>query len=276
VPAPPSLAELQRWMRWALTHPLGAERALSGEGSDGLPDRFARPWPDAWPVIASGSGAGRRAVDRMAVYGDGYFTRLRGALELEYPRTAAALGAEGFRALVAAHLLRRPSTTPSLADLGEGLDETARSLPAAAERPWLGDLVSLERAAAEVWLSDAGGVGAWSGGPDEDWAGVCLGLGPAVRLLPVSWNVEDQEPDAAPERRPGWLVVWRVEASVGLERLEPGPGAVLDALARGTPLGAACELAGALGLSPAEVTAAFGDWAARGWNVRARPGGRDS
>ena len=39
--ASPSLAELQRWMRWALTHPLGVGRATAGEGSAVCPTVFS-------------------------------------------------------------------------------------------------------------------------------------------------------------------------------------------------------------------------------------------
>jgi len=73
-----------------------------------------------------------------------------------------------------------------------------------------------------------------------------------------------------PGRDPGWLVLWRVEASTGAERLGPASGAVLVAVVSGRTLGEACELADVLGLTPADVTGAFGDWSSRGWLVRAQ------
>src|SRR5262245_15333224 len=102
----PSLADLQRWMRWALTHPLGVSRATAGERLAGFPPRFERPGTSALPWIAADTLPGRTALDRLAVYGNGYFARLHGTLQLEYPRLEAALGAGPFRELVAAHLLR--------------------------------------------------------------------------------------------------------------------------------------------------------------------------
>jgi hypothetical protein len=123
----PSLAELQRWMRWALTHPLGVTRVVAGEQLAGLPERFAEPPARALAAVAGQQVAGRTAVERLSVHASGYFGRLHGTLEIEFPRLAAALGEGPFRSLVAAHLLRRPSTGPSLADLGKGLAETLSS-----------------------------------------------------------------------------------------------------------------------------------------------------
>lgn len=267
--ASPSLGDLQRWMRWALTHPLGVGRAIAGESSPGLPDRFLAPSPSALAAIAADPTPGRTALDRLSVHGDGYFSRLHGTLRLEYPRLAAALGEEDFGALIAAHLLPRPSTSPSLADLGEGLAETLRAHPASANAPWLVDLAAVERASAEVWLSDAAMGGAWMDA-EEDWSRLRLALAATARLVRVGWDVVDWAQDGAPPvPRAGVLVVWRVEASIGIEWLPPGPGRLLEELARGAPLAEACAVAEALRMSPEDVTAAFAHWGGRGWLRRA-------
>ena len=272
----PSLAELQRWMRWTLTHPLGVRRAIAGERLVSLPGRFEPPEVNAVPAISSEASPGRTAEDRLSVYGSGYFSRLHGTLQLEFPRLEAALGEDGFRTLVAAHLLRTPSTSPSLADLGEGLADTLRALPVSGETPWLVDLATLERATAEVWLSGAPGVTGAALDAAEDWEQLRLALAPTARLLPLEWDVAGWEPAAgAPPGRQGRLVVWRVEASTGAEWLDPAPGALLEAVAAERPLGEVGELAAALEMSAAEVTAAFAHWSARGWLVRARPASRD-
>ena len=267
----PSLADLQHWMRWALTHPLGVARATAGEALSGLPPRFDAPERSALRWIAGDGLRGRTVLDRLAVYGSGYFSRLHGTLELEYPRLARALGEDGFRTLVAAHLLRMPSSSPSLADLGENLASTLRALPAASSAPWLVDLALVERAMAEVWLSGPGGPASAGIDPGEDAALVRLTLAPAARLLRLEWDMTAWEPGCGePGRDPGWLVLWRVEASTAAERLGPASGAVLEAVANGRTLGEACEIADVLGLTPAEVTGAFGHWSARGWLVRAQ------
>ncbi len=262
----PSLADLQRWMRWVLTHPLGADRATGGAQLPGLPERFVEPEARALGSIAGDPVSGRGAADRLAVYASGYFSRLHEALELEYPRLAGALGPDGFRELVAAHLLRAPSSSPSLADLGEDLAGTLRACPAGVRWPWLVDLAALERATAEVWLSGPSERRSLSVEEGEDPGTLRLVLSALSRLLHMSWDVVDwQGGETVPVRRQGRLVVWRVEASTGLEWLDQAPGEVLDALSRGESLGELCELAATLGMSSEHVGTAFGHWAERGW-----------
>jgi hypothetical protein len=265
----PSLAELQRWMRWALTHPLGAHRATAGEHLPGLPLRFVEPGARALSSIAGEPVPGREALDRLSVYATGYFGRLHEALQLEYPRLAAALGDEEFRILVAAHLLRAPSRSASLADLGEDLAGTLRGHPSGRESPWLVDLAVLERALAEVWLSGPSGPGSWSIDGDEDPGSIRLALSVTVRLADVLWDVTGWRPEEGlPLPRSGCLAVWRMEASTHTEWLDPQPCAVLEALARGADLGELCELAGSLGMAAEDVGTAFGHWVERGWILR--------
>jgi len=267
VPAPssPTLAELQRWMRWALTHPLGVERALAGKPGPGLPPRFVEPPLRALGAIPGDEAPGRGTSARLSVYASGYFGRLHGALVLEYPRLERAVGAEGFRALVGLHLLSRPSTSASLADLGEALAETLQAHPVVAGRPWLIDLARLERALAEVWMSDGGPFPPLVL-PAAGWDTLRLELSPALRLLRLGWDVVETVPElGAPEERETWTAVWRDGEATAVERLAPAPGELLAALGRGATLGEVCELAEVHALRAEEVGAMFSDWAGQGW-----------
>lgn len=263
----PSLAELQRWMRWVLTHPLGVDRALSGEPDPELPRRFIEPRASALGTIAGEGRGGRTRGDRLSVYASGYFSRLHGTLEIEYPRLAAALGPESFRALSAAHLLRQPSTSASLADLGAGLAATLED--SLLGEAWCVDLSLVERALAEVWLSDAGPFATLTPPPGRDWAEVRLEPSPALRLLQLAWDVDHWEPgDPAPAPLEHALVIWRADGSTGVERLAPGPASLLRALVRGLTLGEACGGAEAAGLDAETMTALFAEWAGNGWFAR--------
>jgi hypothetical protein len=132
--------------------------------------------------------------------------------------------------------------------------------------PWLVDLAALERATAEVWLSGPSERRSLSVEEGEDPGTLRLVLSALSRLLHMSWDVVDwQGGETVPVRRQGRLVVWRVEASTGLEWLDQAPGEVLDALSRGESLGELCELAATLGMSSEHVGTAFGHWAERGW-----------
>jgi hypothetical protein len=265
----PSLAELQRWTRWALTHPLGIDRALSQSPTPGLPDRFTEPRASAVDSLAGDDVSGRSARDRLAVHSGGYFSRLHGTLAIEYPRLAAALGEEAFRALVAAHLLRSPSSSPSLADLGADLPASLANSGLGA--PWCVDLARLERALGEAWLSDTGPTSALTPPQGGDWEHLRLALSPALRLLRLDWDVVDWEPGAPPASPLAHsLVVWRAGGSTGVERLEPGPASLLHALAEGRALGDACEIAAASGVDAETVSGSFSEWASRGWFEPAR------
>ncbi|HEY1906623.1 MAG TPA: DNA-binding domain-containing protein [Myxococcaceae bacterium] len=260
----PSLAELQRWTRWALTHPLGIDRVLSRAPAPRLPERFSEPPASAVGALAGDDVGGRTARDRLAVHSGGYFSRLHGTLAVEYPRLAAALGAEPFRALVAAHLLRNPSSSPSLADLGADLPTALADTGLGA--PWCVDLARLERALGEVWLSDARPTSALTPPPDCDWEHLRLALSPTLRLLRLDWDVGDWEPGAPPAvPLAHTLVVWRAGGSTGMERLGPGPASLLHALAEGRSLGQACEIASDSRVDAETVSGALSEWACRGW-----------
>ena len=262
----PSLAELQGWMRWALTHPLGVGRAAGGEQLPGLPRRFDPPAVSVLDAVIADAVPGRGALDRLSVYGSGYFSRLHGTLRLEYPRLEAALGDATFRALAAAHLLRRPSTSPSLADLGDELATTLRGSGLAPDAPWTVDLARLERAAAEVWLSEATALTPLAPPPDGDWARARMVLSPAMRVLDLGWDVADWTPGQGPPCRGEHVrVVWRSEATTAVERLDGAAALLIRALARGTTLAEACAEAGEAGLPAEELTALFSAWAGWGW-----------
>src|SRR5262249_38115308 len=96
-------------------------------------------------------------------------------------------------------------------------------------------------------------------------------LSATARLLSVDWDVTGWRPENGfPSPRSGCLAVWRTDARTNVEWLDPRPGAVLEALARGADLGGLCGLAGSLGMSAEDVGTAFGEWVERGWIVRRR------
>ena len=260
-------------MRWALTHPLGVVAATGGARLAGLPERFVAPATGVLAAVASDSSGPDRG--RESAHG------LRERVLQPAARGASARvpaprgGARGRRISRAGGVSPAPfsvSSSPSLADLGEGLAETLRAEPATAEAPWLVDLAQLERAAAEVWLSDT----VSAPGPIRRWRtarGRRLALVPEARELRLGWDVTDWDPEnGPPARRDAWLVMWRVEGSTEAEWVDPAPGAVLDALVAGISLGTACELAGSLGMSAGEVTQSFGHWTGRGWLIPRRTG----
>ncbi|MGO9060873.1 MAG: DUF2063 domain-containing protein [Candidatus Binataceae bacterium] len=81
-------------------------------------------------------------AQRLEVYADAYYLRLRDVLAEDFPRVAQLLGDEDFARLARGYLKAHPSTEPSVRHLGRALAEfirTQENLP-----PWLADLAALE------------------------------------------------------------------------------------------------------------------------------------
>ncbi|MBX7113546.1 MAG: DNA-binding domain-containing protein [Myxococcaceae bacterium] len=139
--------------------------------------------------------------DRIGIYAEMYWLRMRDTLRADYPFVWHVLGDEPFDVLVARHIRRRPSTHYSLGRLGSEFAETLRD--AHLEWPWVVDLAKLEWARAEAFISpDApvlafAALGALS---DETFHHSRLQISPSVRLLKPTWDV---------------LTVWRTCESGG-------------------------------------------------------------
>ncbi len=137
-------------------------------------------------------GDGRMGpAERLDVYANMYFYRLRDCLADDFTKVAAVVGGAAFHNLVTDYLLAHPSRHWSLRYLGEAMPGFLDTHPLSAERPWLGDLARLEWARIDVF--DAADAPALT--REEMTAGaaasgdVSLRLIPACRLLGLDWGV---------------------------------------------------------------------------------------
>src|SRR5215475_11346122 len=78
-----------------------------------------RPEPGLTAAVASTSGLA--ATDRIAIYAEMYFARLRDVLAEDFEKTAAALGPQGFTAVARDYLAEHPSEHPSVRYVGRQL-----------------------------------------------------------------------------------------------------------------------------------------------------------
>src|SRR5213076_598274 len=84
--AGPPLARLQRWMRWMLTDPRGVRVALDdGPG----PRRAREPKPRLFGRVVGGE-------DRLGIYADAYFLRIRDSLANDFRAVRRAVGENAF------------------------------------------------------------------------------------------------------------------------------------------------------------------------------------
>jgi hypothetical protein len=192
-------------------------------------------------------------VDRLDIYADMYFYRIRDALREDFPKLVACLGDDGFHDLVTDYLLVCRPRDASLGRAGDRLPAFLAEHPLAAARPWLAELAALEWARSEVFSErDAAAFGfAEVQARIAEAAGALpLALVPAHRVVATRSAVgalHDRldegapAPTAAIDDAPGDHLVWRRGCAVMHRPLDPLERELVRELAAGTTLGALCD-----------------------------------
>ena len=265
------LARLQNLLYRLITAPGGVDEGLVDTQALG-PDGLAG-------VVRSDDRLSAR--DRLAIYADAYFYRLRDVCREDFPATVAVLGDAHFHNLITGYLLDYPPTEPSIQYAGRYLADFLRGHPLRASRPFIADLATLERTLVESFhAADALALepAALNAITPAEWPGLGMALHPAVRILDLEWHVQDvvravedgEEPEAPPPG-PLKLVVWRRDTRVHYRELEPGESAALTLAADGTTFGAICAaVADESGVAdPAPlITRLLGKWLSAGLLLR--------
>lgn len=213
-----TLAELQRWFWTLMTAPEGVQAAIDA----GLvPVRG----PASVASVIEGTES-LPAVERLDLYANMYFFRIRDVLKEDFATLAYSLGEARFHNLVTAYLLAHPSSDPDLSRVG-------RQLPAflaqgAAAEPWWTSIAELEASRARVF--DRPDFAPWSMDDlrrldAEDWPDLRLRWAPASDLLLLPFDItpfwEAAEHGTAtpetPREEASPVLVWR-EASTATVR----------------------------------------------------------
>lgn len=100
-------------------------------------------WVTSGAPIAGGDATALPA-ERIGVYAGMYLERIAQALAEVYPKLAAAVGDDVFRALVAEYVRVRPPAHPMLQRAGSHFPRFVASHALGAARPWLAELARLE------------------------------------------------------------------------------------------------------------------------------------
>lgn len=256
-PTSPSLPELQRWMRWLITDPRGPYRALSDPHAlDHRPDgtcaqfenwagsfRSVEPLPRQFDAIADVRPLAREA--RVSIYADAYFIRLLESLGADFAAVRRAAGETAFRQLVADYLLRHPSTSPHVGDLGSLLPTFLRTHALAQTHPYLPDLAKLEwnvlrsiysRRLPPLEVSRLRDIA------EDAWPKAKLLLDPTVRLISTEWTVDRlraQKGSAHRHRR--WLIIYRDDVWVEVKSIDGPQWFALERLQENKTLEQVCQ-----------------------------------
>jgi len=236
-----SLGVLQQWLTSVVTVPADLPGKL----------QTARERHDVLLNEAVADRRGLSAEERVGIYARGYVLRLLECMRADFPALRGFTGDGVFDAFARAYIISKPSTSPSLSDLGAGfarfLEET-KPIGAAGEIAALldlpPDLARLERARAEVHRAPGTER-------DESWTEPLSPLAvfdrtvqatPCLRLLELRFPLVDflkasdrGERPAAPEPRPSHVAVGRLNYRVYVEELEPWQHALLQACAQPVP-----------------------------------------
>ncbi len=287
------LRELQRVMAGALFRPLSADERMQATWVDGasmssVVSEFIKPNG----VLTS--------FERLEIYNRQYWFRLLGSLQEDYPGMLALLGEKRFLSLARAYLVRYPSASFTLRNLGSRLENFL------IEEPQYGEpcpALALDMARFE-WAQ----VVAFDGAArpalklDEllgsDPAHLQLGLQPYLSLLKLNYPVDDfvlevkkrdsprsvasnavhETPTKSRRRRPSLpkrgeihVAVQRYDNALYYKRLEPEAYHMLNALREGKCLETACDsvLNSRRQLDwPPLIKEWFQTWSALGWFCR--------
>lgn len=157
-------------------------------------------------------GGGLDPPRRIEIYAEMYRARLVDVLREDFPRTAAAVGDEAFRALACRYLTRHPSEHPSVRHVGGRLAAFVAGEPSLP--PWLADLARLEWARVEVFdaadaeplrLEDLHAL------PPADWPALRFRPIPACAVVESAWPIHE---------------IWTVAGTSDLSHVTPTPAVV--------------------------------------------------
>lgn len=252
-----ALRETQLLLWQLLTAPEGASAALA-----------ALPAEERATAAALVCGDDRlSAIERLDIYANMYFFRIRDALAEDFAAVHAVLGADRFHNLITDYLLAHPPAHFSLRYAGQYLPNFIVTHAAGPDAPWLGDLAALEWAILQAFdAADAAPLAAdaLARVPAARWPDLRLQLSPSLRVVRAQWAVHDLwaqvqcgAPPAAPAHAATILRVWRQDLRVFHRPICAAEAAALEALGTGEPFAAVCDAIAAADDEQSGATAAF-------------------
>lgn len=190
---PPSLRDLQLWMKWAVTDPRGVIEALANPYPKNLAnlERYTSPEIDVLPWIKDEPPI--RKYERLDIYAEAYFSRIYESMKDDFKATARLLGETSFQKLVADYLKKYPSNTSNIGEVGRSFSKFVSGYQDLRDSPFLTSVVELEWLAIESFYANNSGYldsSRLAALTEEDWSEVRFKLAPSMRLLKTNWPLD--------------------------------------------------------------------------------------
>ena len=256
-----ALPGLERWFQGAIVGPHEDRAGGRAAASEILPSRHLAP------------------EERVGIYSEMYFLRLRDCLVEDYPAVVKLTGGPGFERLARAYLKSFPSRHYSLNVLGRKLPEFLDGPVRIPRRAVLADVARVERAISESFdaeVSPSLTPADLALIPPAAWETGRIRLTESLRLLALDHRANaivsacrNDRPLPSLGRAKTWIAVYRKEWTVWRADLTRSMYDVLTALEGGEPLGKALargakSFPGTPEEMQAEVHRWFREWATEG------------
>ncbi|MDH3687949.1 MAG: DNA-binding domain-containing protein [Gammaproteobacteria bacterium] len=190
---------------------------------------------------------------RLAIYAEGYRTRLTAGLTGDFPALHTLLGEKGFEELAHAYIDVHPSEHFSMRYFGRHLSEFLARASPHVDMPVLSEMAAFEwrlRSAFDAADADVRSVNDIEAIEPSRWAHMRFGFHPSVNRLDLSWNVpaiwnavEKTQELPAPEASDfpiPWLI-WRQDLKTYFRSLTIDEAGSIDALMAGRSFARVCE-----------------------------------
>jgi hypothetical protein len=242
----PTLVQTQQLFGKLITAPEGAAAGLAS--LDPVDRSFAESLVRA--------GGRLSPVERLDIYADMYFYRLRDCLKEDFPAVSAVTGDAQFHNLITDYLIAHPPTHFSLRYAGRHLPAFIGKHAVSSRWAFLEQLAALEWAILDAFdAPDASplALAVLQQTLPEQWPELRFDLTPSLQRLHVDWRIDEvlrwvQNGAllSAPAVAPTWLRVWRQDLRVFHRPIDAAEATALEALVDGETFATVCGRVGEL------------------------------
>jgi hypothetical protein len=192
-------------------------------------------------------------ADRVAIYAEGFYSRLEDALTNDYRSLATIMGPEGFSFLCRSYIEAYPSCSYSLNFFGQHLSQFLTETPSYKNTPYLAEIALFEWAeyisfvASDANLLSASYLQSLS---VNEWPKLQFYFHPSCKILKLNWNSLDliqtsrnnitiTKPTVL--KVPQSVMIWRRQRDVRYRKLDDLEESMLSAINQGASFMEICE-----------------------------------